>query len=237
MADGTREPRAYELMTVFVPDMQDDAGPAQVDRVAGYITGAGGDLTETLTDSPWGRRRLAYTIRFNGVDYRDGVYTVYHFQSAPNAISTMERDLKLDTSTMRYLLVHDDPKTHEKFDPNAVGEDGEPIAAAGGTAPAPAAAPAPVAPPTEPEVAATAAAAAPVETVAAAPADSSEDAPSTDAAPVEDAPTSAAETSEAAPAVEDTPTDMAEPADAVSADDETPADAGDTAEASDADKE
>lgn len=118
MAAQERDPRAYELMTVFLPELADEDSQAQLDRVSGYITSAGGTVKEVLTSSPWGRRRLAYTIRFNSVDYRDGIYTVYHFDAAPTAISDLERDLKLDTSTMRYLLVHDDPKTHQRFDPN-----------------------------------------------------------------------------------------------------------------------
>ncbi len=138
MATQEREPRAYELMTVYVPELSDEDAQAQVDKVATYISNAGGSLTETLTSSPWGRRRLAYTIRFNGIDYRDGIYTVYHFDSAPSNLTELERDLKLDTSTMRYLLVHDDPKAGEKFNPDAVeeGAEGETEAAsaAGGAA-------------------------------------------------------------------------------------------------------
>ncbi len=117
MAVQQRDPRAYELMTIFVPDLPEDDIPAQLDRVSGYLTSAGGTVKDVLTDSPWGRRRLAYTIRFNNVDFRDGFYTVYHFDAAPSTITEIERDLKLDTSTMRYLLVHDDPKAGEKFPP------------------------------------------------------------------------------------------------------------------------
>ncbi|HYH13238.1 MAG TPA: 30S ribosomal protein S6 [Thermomicrobiales bacterium] len=126
MATQERDPRPYELMTVFVPELSEEDNQAQIDKVGTYIANAGGSLTETLTSSPWGRRRLAYTVRFNGVDYRDGFYTVYHFESAPSNLTELERELKLDTSVMRYLLVHDDPKAGEQFtedgDESAVGE-------------------------------------------------------------------------------------------------------------------
>jgi len=115
LATRERDPRPYELMTVFIPELSEEDTQAQVDKVATYIANAGGSLTETLTSSPWGRRRLAYTIRFNGVDYRDGFYTVYHFDSAPSNLTELERELKLDTNIMRYLLVHDDPKAGEQF--------------------------------------------------------------------------------------------------------------------------
>ncbi len=114
MAIQERDPRPYELMTVFIPELSEEDTQAQIERTEGYISSAGGAITETLTSSPWGRRRLAYTIRFNGVDYRDGFYTVFHFDARPSILTEMERDLKLDTNVMRYLLVHDDPKAAEK---------------------------------------------------------------------------------------------------------------------------
>src|SRR5665811_2037354 len=66
LAGQERDPRAYELMTIFLPELSDEDGQAQIDAV-------------------------------------------------PSAISEIERDLKLDTNTMRYLLVHDDPKAGERF--------------------------------------------------------------------------------------------------------------------------
>lgn len=105
-------------MAVFTPDLSEEDNQAQIEKVSTFITNAGGTVKEALTESPWGRRRLAYTVRFNNVDYRDGFYTVYHFDAAPSYLAELERDLKLDNSTMRYLLVHDDPKAGEKFSEN-----------------------------------------------------------------------------------------------------------------------
>jgi small subunit ribosomal protein S6 len=114
LAIQERDARAYELVTVFIPEISEEDTQAQVERVTTYISSAGGDVSRTLTGSPWGRRRLAYTIRYNGTDYRDGYYTVFHFDSRPSNLSELERDLKLDINVMRYLLVHNDPKAGEK---------------------------------------------------------------------------------------------------------------------------
>lgn len=114
MVATAREPRAYELMTIFVPELADEDLTVQLDRTSGYITNVGGTIKEVLTDSPWGRRRLAYSIRFNSEDFRDGFYAVYHFDLHPAAMTDVERELKLDTRVMRYLVVHDDPKVGEK---------------------------------------------------------------------------------------------------------------------------
>jgi small subunit ribosomal protein S6 len=127
-------------MTVFIPDLSEEDNQAEIEKIEGLITAAGGTMTETLVSSPWGRRRLAYTIRFNGVDYRDGFYTLYHFDMRPAALSPLERELKLDTNLMRYLLVHDDPKAGEKFNEGELDEaegaegEGESPAAATGEA-------------------------------------------------------------------------------------------------------
>lgn len=125
MADVTRDPRAYELMTVFVPELSDEELVEQVERVSRYITDQNGSITEVLRESPWGRRRLAYTIRFNGVDYRDGVYVVFHFDNMPSRVIEIERELKLDVRIIRYLLVHDDPLAGEKVQPGAEVETTE----------------------------------------------------------------------------------------------------------------
>ncbi len=110
MASYAREPRAYELMVILLPELAEDDLTGAHDRVSKYITDASGAIKETLSDSPWGRRRLAYTIRFNGTDYRDGNYVIWHFDLEPSRMGEIERELKLDTRVMRYLVVHDDPK-------------------------------------------------------------------------------------------------------------------------------
>ncbi|MGB3307409.1 MAG: 30S ribosomal protein S6 [Thermomicrobiales bacterium] len=110
MASPVRDPRAYELMVMIVPDISDEEVAEELGRINTYIGDVEGTISEVLTDSPWGRRRLAYTIRFNSIDYRDGYYAVYHFQARPDVIAEIERELKLDTRIIRYLLVHDDPK-------------------------------------------------------------------------------------------------------------------------------
>jgi ribosomal protein S6 len=110
-------------MAVFVPELSDEELVEEIERVTRYITDTSGVVTEVLRESPWGRRRLAYTIRFNGIDYRDGIYVVFHFDNVPNGISDIERELKLDVRVMRYLLVHDDPLAGEQG--NGLALEGE----------------------------------------------------------------------------------------------------------------
>lgn len=144
LANSTRDPRAYELMTILIPDMPEEDTQAAIERIRGYISDANATVSEVLTDSPWGRRRLAYTMRFNSVDYRDGFYALTYFSATPDVLTEIERELKLDTQVIRYLLVSDDPKAGEK--PGLQGEDeagqAESETAAEAATPAQAAAPA-----------------------------------------------------------------------------------------------
>jgi small subunit ribosomal protein S6 len=105
-----RAPRTYELMTVLHPDVPEESLPEELDRISGFISTAGGSIIETLQDSPWGRRRLAYPIRSGGRDVRDGYYTVWHINLGPNRIDELERELKLDVQVIRYLVVSWEPK-------------------------------------------------------------------------------------------------------------------------------
>ena len=117
MRDQARAPRKYELMTILHPDVAEESLQGELDRISGFITGVGGELFETLQDSPWGRRRLAYPIRSGGRDVRDGYYTVWHFTLGPTRVDDLERELKLDTQLIRYIVLSWEPTP---IDPKAV---------------------------------------------------------------------------------------------------------------------
>lgn len=104
-----RAPRQYELMTILHPEVSEEDLPGALERVAGYVTNAGGTIEETLRESPWGRRRLAYPIRHGGRDLRDGFYTVYHLHLPPHLVDEVERELKLDERIIRYLWTSYEP--------------------------------------------------------------------------------------------------------------------------------
>lgn len=106
MRDLNRAPRTYELMTILHPDVPDEETTGHLEQIAGYITGVGGTVSETLRESPWGRRRLAYAIRHGGRDLRDGYYTVFHFEAEPNSIREIEREIKLNELIIRYMVTN-----------------------------------------------------------------------------------------------------------------------------------
>ncbi len=110
MREQERAPRKYELMTILHPEVAEESLAGELDRIQGYISTVEGELIDSLRDSPWGRRRLAYPIRSGGKDVRDGHYTVWHFSLVPSRITELERELKLNTQLIRYILVNWEPK-------------------------------------------------------------------------------------------------------------------------------
>lgn len=127
-------PRAYEMMAILLPDQGDEVTTAAIEKMLGYITDEQGTIDSVASDSPWGRRRLAYTVRHEGVDYRDGHYVLVYFTAMPSAISEIERELKLDVNVIRYLLLTHDPHMGEKIDESAIEAEN---AERGDAAPAP----------------------------------------------------------------------------------------------------
>lgn len=119
MRDRPREPRTYELLTILSPDVPEEEIPGQIDRIAGYVGAAGGTVQLTNRESPWGRRRLSYSIRHAGRDVRDGFYTLFRLDLAPDRVDDLERELKLNTQIIRYLVTHFSPKS---IDQRAVEE-------------------------------------------------------------------------------------------------------------------
>lgn len=114
MRERAADPRDYEMMIVIAPTVGDEGVGEVVDRVSGYVTAAGGEVTSTNNQNPWGRRRLAYQIN----DFPDAFYILYRFMAGPGAIEEVERDIRIDEQVIRHLIVRYDQMTeHEERQP------------------------------------------------------------------------------------------------------------------------
>ena len=89
--------RAYELIFIVHPDLDDSAIKELVDRVKGWITDAGGQVAKV---DLWGKRKLAYRLR----KQTEGQYVLMKTQLAPSFCVQLERNLRLQEPVMRFLL-------------------------------------------------------------------------------------------------------------------------------------
>jgi small subunit ribosomal protein S6 len=90
--------RRYELMLVLRPDASDEQVQAIIDRATRTVVSAEGQIIKV---SPWGRRRLAYTI----TGYREGSYFLIVFEAPAAAVAELERALNITEEVMRHLVV------------------------------------------------------------------------------------------------------------------------------------
>jgi small subunit ribosomal protein S6 len=91
--------RDYELVFIIAPVVEDEKDIKDVvDKVGTWIQADGGEVTKV---DIWGQRQLAYPIQ----RFTEGTYVLMNAQLKPNALNELERNLKLDTAVIRYLLV------------------------------------------------------------------------------------------------------------------------------------
>lgn len=90
--------RAYELMFIIQPDLDEERHDAVVEQVTQFIASLGGEVTVT---DPWGKRNLAYPIR----KYKEGYYVRMEMQFPKDGIRELERSLRLAEPVIRHLVV------------------------------------------------------------------------------------------------------------------------------------
>ena len=90
--------RDYELMYILRPDLDDEEQVEAMSRVQELIEGHGGRV---LKQTPWGKRRLAYTIDH----IREGHYVLCDAQLETQQIPAIEASLGISEAVFRHLIV------------------------------------------------------------------------------------------------------------------------------------
>jgi small subunit ribosomal protein S6 len=93
--------KAYEVMLLIDPSLEDEARAALLEKTSAVITTQGGVVDST---EDWGKRRLAYEIK----GLTDGIYTVLHFHSSPDAVAELDRVLHITDPVARFMIVRRD---------------------------------------------------------------------------------------------------------------------------------
>ena len=93
--------RSYELMYILDPNLDEDASGALMGKIEELMTKEGVEVEKT---EPWGKRRLAYSIK----GFSEGNYILSYLKAEPTSISEMERRLRVTDGILRFLTVRMD---------------------------------------------------------------------------------------------------------------------------------
>ncbi|MEW5868946.1 MAG: 30S ribosomal protein S6 [Chloroflexota bacterium] len=90
--------REYELTIIVQADLDENAFTEVINRVAGWITDSGGQVTKT---DLWGKRQLAYPIRKQS----EGYYVLMLINIDAKFGAELERNLRFLEPVLRFLLI------------------------------------------------------------------------------------------------------------------------------------
>jgi small subunit ribosomal protein S6 len=98
--------RKYETFFIIDPDLPDETNSVIDSKVQSIVTSNGG---EVLSYVPWGKRKLAYTIRKRS----RGLYVLMEYAGGPQLVAELERNMRIDERILKFITVLLD----ERFDP------------------------------------------------------------------------------------------------------------------------
>lgn len=87
----------YELLYIVHPDLE-----SSIDKITDSLKAAIEKRKGKLTyEENWGKRKLAYPIKKSDV----GIYILWYFEAPKEALSKIERDIRLTEEVLRYMLI------------------------------------------------------------------------------------------------------------------------------------
>jgi|TARA_B100000315_G_scaffold259270_1_gene314630 small subunit ribosomal protein S6 len=90
--------RAYELVLIISPGVNEEEFEATLNNISQFISDNGGAVSHV---EQWGRRKLAYAIdRFT-----EGSYVLTRFEMRPTLSKDLEAKLKISEKVLRHLLI------------------------------------------------------------------------------------------------------------------------------------
>ena len=104
--------RQYETMVLLSPELTDETVEEKISGFEKKVTEGGG---EVLNVDRWGKKRLAYPIQRQ----RHGIYFIVTYHSEPEVVTGIERDMRIDEETWRYMTVRMDEVLLRKLEKNA----------------------------------------------------------------------------------------------------------------------
>ena len=104
--------RQYETMVLLSPELTDETVDEKVSGFEKKVTEGGGEI---LNVERWGKKRLAYPIQRQ----RHGIYFIVTYHSEAEVVADIEREMRIDEETWRYMTVRMDEVLLRKLEKNA----------------------------------------------------------------------------------------------------------------------
>lgn len=95
--------RAYEMMVILDPSIDERTVTPSMDKLLEQVTAAGGSVEKV---DVWGKRRLAYEILKNS----EGIYVVINMTTTPEVALELNRQLTLNETVLRTKLLRAEEK-------------------------------------------------------------------------------------------------------------------------------
>lgn len=90
--------RAYELMVLIDPEVDERTVEPTLKKYLEVVTNAGGSIDKV---DVWGRRKMAYEIQKKS----EAIYVVVDFQSDPAATQELDRLLNINETILRTKII------------------------------------------------------------------------------------------------------------------------------------
>ena len=90
--------KSYEMMLIFIPEMDEGAVNEEVSKITSVIEKSKGTIQGTEL---WGVKKLAYPIKHQD----NGFYTLINFNSDTSILPELDRVNKINDKILRHLIV------------------------------------------------------------------------------------------------------------------------------------
>lgn len=90
--------KKYELLTIIKPNMDAEEADKVVAKIEESIKALGGSVSAT---EKLGRKKLAHDIQ----NFRDGHYVTQRVELAPDKVSELKRQLRLNDNVLRIMFM------------------------------------------------------------------------------------------------------------------------------------
>ena len=98
----------YETILIFNGKYTEAKYKSMTDQYIKQITDLGGLIKKI---DRLGKKKLAYEIK--GI--KEGWYTIFYYQANPELIPELERIIRIDDTTLKFLTIRRDPEEDEEY--------------------------------------------------------------------------------------------------------------------------